>query len=279
MEQKELWQKDAGENTELPGVKAESFREEDISVTEVEILNEEGQRALNKPVGSYITLERRPLFGWDSAGFGRMAELLARQLRPMLHGARSVLVVGLGNIDVTPDALGPETLKNLIITRHLKQTEDRAFRTFHTVSAVQPGVLGSTGLESLELVRGAAERVQPDAIVVVDALAAASAERVCTTVQLSSSGIVPGSGVGNSRCAFDRQTLGVPVSALGVPTVMDVGEAALRTRQEQTLPEGMILTPRDIDRQIRCIGRLLGYGLNLALHPKLTLEQIPSFLL
>lgn len=279
LEEKELWEKSAAENTALRGVKARTEERAGIVLTEVDILNDEGARALQKPVGRYLTLELKPVSRHEPDGFRLAAEEVGRQAAMLLRGAENVLVVGLGNPDVTPDALGPETLKSLIVTRHLKRQAGHIFDAFRTVSAVQPGVLGSTGLESLELVRGAVRCVRPDAVVVVDALAAVSLSRVCSTVQLSSTGIIPGSGVGNHRAAFNEQTLGVPVTSVGVPTVMDA-ETALspETAGGEGIPAGMIVTPRDIDQKVREMGRVVGYGLDLALHRGLTVDSITCFL-
>ena len=181
-------------------------------------------------------------------------------------------MAGLGNDAVTPDAVGPLTLRSLIVTRHLKSARLAGLEGFRDVSAVQPGVLGTTGVESVELVRGAAERVRPQMVLVVDALAAREPERVCTTVQLADSGIVPGSGVGNSRAA---------VLAIGVPTVVDAAGLADengKTGNFHNCISGMVVTPRDIDARVREIARLIGYSIDLALHRGLTLEEIPCFL-
>ena len=189
-----------------------------------------------------------------------------------------MLVVGLGNAAVTPDAVGPETLKSVIVTRHLKTSCATAFSGFASVSAAEPGVLGTTGVESVELVRGVVEHVKPEAIIVVDALAASCAHRLCTTVQLTDTGIVPGSGVQNARAAFNAATLGAPVVAVGVPTVIDAD--ALLPKDAPDEPRaisGMVVTPRDIDARVRELGRLIGYGIDLAVHRGLTLADVASF--
>ena len=253
MEEQELWRRSAGEQTELSGVWARTNERRGIRTTVVKILDENGVRQLRKPVGTYLTLE-----------LGALA-----------------LVAGLGNDAVTPDAVGTLTLRSLIVTRHLKSARLAGLEGFRDVSAVQPGVLGTTGVESVELVRGAAERVRPQMVLVVDALAAREPERVCTTVQLADSGIVPGYGVGNSRAAFNEQTLGVPVLAIGVPTVVDaagLADESGKTGNFHNCISGMVVTPRDIDARVREIARLIGYSIDLALHRGLTLEEIPCFL-
>ena len=188
---------------------------------------------------------------------------------------QGILVAGLGNEAVTPDAVGPEALRNLIVTRHLKRTMPEVFAPFSTVSAIAPGVLGTTGMESAELLAAAVRQIQPDAVIAVDAVASCEPERLCAAVQLSTAGITPGSGVGNARAAIDRTTLGVPVLAIGVPTVMDLGG---RRMKDGTIPAGMILTPRDIDAKIKLFGRWIGLGIDLALHEGLDVETAECFL-
>ena len=188
------------------------------------------------------------------------------------------LVVGLGNRDITPDAIGPEAVKNLIVTRHLQAGPDEALPGLMRVAACQPGVLGQTGIESLELVKCAMQTAQPDVVIVIDALAAAEPGRLFRTVQLSDSGIVPGSGVGNSRQEFSRRTLGVPVIAVGVPTVVDAISLFRQAELELDVPRGVLVTMQDVDTRVREMGRLVGYSCDLALHRGLSLGEIPAFL-
>ena len=166
---------------------------------------------------------------------------MARALRELLGPCRQALVVGLGNRDITPDAIGPEAVKNLIVTRHLQAGQDEALPGLMRVAACQPGVLGQTGIESLELVKCAMQTAQPDVVIVIDALAAAEPGRLFRTVQLSDSGIVPGSGVGNSRQEFSRRTLGVPVIAVGVPTVVDAISLFRQAELELDVPQGVLV--------------------------------------
>ena len=222
-------------------------------------------------------MELSTFFAREKNSFRNAAEAVARVLRTMLPHDCAIMVVGLGNRDITPDAVGPLTLASVIVTRHLTKSKSDGFRRFTTVSAFEPGVLGTTGIESLELVKAALSRSDAKCVIVVDALASCEPERICTTVQITDTGIVPGSGVGNRRSAFDREALGVPVFAIGVPTVMDASTLGSAHVQSASVQE-LIVTPRAIDTRVREIGKLLGYSIDLALQPSLTFDDIPAFL-
>lgn len=277
------------ENGALPGVRA--FREQrgGFFVTEVEITDARGEQALSKPRGRYITLELDALLRREENAFCEAAELLARELRGLLHleNNGNYLVVGLGNRDITPDAVGPEAVDCVMVTRHLTQRMPRDFAAFRPVCALCSGVLGTTGMESSDLIRAVVQQLRPNAVIVIDALASREPQRLCRTVQLSDTGIVPGSGVGNARQAINRETLGVPVIAVGVPTVVDAATLTvdLAARAGAALERTdfgeagrMIVTPRDIDKNVRDIAKLIGYGLNLALHDGLTVADVDMFL-
>ena len=244
-----------------------------VGIHTVRILDEEGARQLHKPVGTYVTLETDPLRRREPSGFARTVQVMAAELGKLLDRTKRTLVVGLGNAAVTPDAVGPLTLRSLIVTRHLPVLTQHG--GFCDLSALEPGVLGTTGMESAETVRAVADAMQPEQIVVVDALAAAEPARICASIQLTDTGIVPGSGVGNSRAAFSRETLGAPVVAIGVPTVVD---AQTLLPEGQTCAPGLIVTPRDIDARVRETAQVIGYALDLALHRGLRLEDVPCFL-
>lgn len=282
MEEKELWQRSAGARTVLQGVWARTKQHRGIPVTTVKILDERGSQQLHKPVGTYVTLELGSLRRREKQAFHRAVLTMAEAVEPFLQPEGSVLVVGLGNEAVTPDAVGPWALRELIVTRHLKTGFDKTLSGLRSVCALQPGVLGTTGIESVEIVRAAAEKVKPQQIIVIDALAAGDPSRVCSSVQLADTGIVPGSGVGNARAAFNQASLGVPVLAVGVPTVLDAGALlALAGGSLGRLSKdcaGMIVTPRDVDAKIQEVSRLVAYGLDLALHPGLEMGDIPGFL-
>ncbi len=286
LEAKELWQQSAGETTRLSGVKATEEQRMGYTVTTVEILDDEGEQELGKPRGRYVTIDLGGSRRRSSDGFERAINVLSGELKRMLQLDKkdSVLVVGLGNSAITPDAIGPKTLESTMITRHLADRIPQYFGSMRRVSAIAPGVLGTTGLESVEVVKGVVQRSQPDKIIVVDALAAASVKRLCCTVQLADTGIIPGSGVGNSRAAFNYKTLGVPVIAIGVPTVVDAWtlQADLAEKLSVQMPEDdeppLIVTPKDIDAGIKELSSLVGYGINLALHDQFDVEDVTAFI-
>lgn len=256
---------------ELKGVRAETQQRGGFDVTTVEILDEEGARSLCKPIGKYVTLGLEPLMCRTSEAFEDAAELLAELIRGLLpaDSGKGTLVAGLGNDEMTPDAVGPLAVNSVIATRHLKRGMPEDFAAFTTVSAVKPGVLGTTGIESAELLRSACRAADPARLIAVDALASASLERLCRTVQLTDAGIVPGSGVGNDRAAVNQKSLGLPVLAIGVPTVVDASAFS-----DSPDAAGMFVTPRDIDASVRDVAKLIGYGINLALHDGLTVADI-----
>ena len=241
-------------------------------VTRIHVHTPAGARAIGKPEGRYITIDLRPALSRQEALTGRAALCLCRELRALLPPPSDgpALVVGLGNDAMTPDAVGAAALEHLLVTRHMVRSMPAQFGQFTPVSALCTGVLAQTGLETLELVQAAAQRVKPAAVIAIDALAARSRHRLCATVQLGDTGLIPGSGVGNHRRAIDRAALGVPVIAIGVPTVID--GAALR--DEDAPPSGLFVTPQDIDHRVRELGRLIGMGVTLALQPNLTLEDV-----
>lgn len=284
---RELWQEQQGQP--LPaGVRGETRRRDGCTVEALEVENEAGAAALGKPPGRYLTLFPEALLQREPEAFARTAALLGELLRELLPSGGSVLVVGLGNSAITPDELGPRTLRHVLATRHLTEALPE-FRDFRPVAALTTGVLGDTGMESAELVRAVAEKLRPAAVVAVDALASRRLGRVCRTVQLTDTGISPGSGVGNRRLALCRESLGVPVVGLGVPTVVDAGTlaadltagAGLGSPQPEDFgPDGqtMIVTPREIDQRLQEVSRLLGYAIDLALHPQLTCEDITALM-
>ena len=280
-ESRALWQESAGEAARLRGVSARDYRRRGFPVTRVEILDAAGAEALGKPVGTYVAVDLRPYFSRRPARFAGAVRTLAEELAPLLPEEGAVLVAGLGNAAMTPDAIGPAAVGHLLVTRHLGE----AVPGLRGVAAAAAGVLGTTGMEAAEWVRGLAERVEPAAVIVIDALAARSVERLCTAVQIADTGIVPGSGVGNARMALNRETLGVPVVSVGVPTVVDAATLAADLLGEGGTPEALgrrgrelFVTPKDVDAQIRELGKLVGYGVNLALQRGLTVADLEALL-
>ena len=283
VEARELRRENAAETDALPGVEAEERSERGFPVTILRVLDENGSKELCKPVGSYVTVAFDALLRREEASFPAAASVLAGHMRALLHLSTgdSVLVVGLGNSAITPDAVGPCALDAVLVTRHLKSRMPQAFGAFREVSVLRAGVLGTTGMESADLVAAVAQKLKPDRIIAVDALAARNAERLCRTVQLSDAGIVPGSGVGNRRSSLSAASLGVPVLAVGVPTVVDAATLASEygaDPEKASRAAEMIVTPRDIDRAVHDAGRLIGYAIDLALHDGLTVEDVDMFL-
>ena len=288
LEARELWQESAQRTSRLSGVKATKSKLEGYGLTRVDILDARGEEALGKPAGSYLTIDLTTFWQRKADFFPRAVRAVGTQLKSMLPQEGPVLVVGLGNAAMTPDAVGPLTADSVLVTRHLISAMPRQFAGFRPVSVVRTGVLGTTGVESAEAVAGVAEQVQPAAIIAVDALASRRRERVCATVQLSDTGITPGSGVGNHRAALNRETLGVPVIAVGIPTVVDAAtlaadlleEAGVEHIDADRLRQGqgnMMVTPRDIDAQVRDLSKVVGYGINWALQD-LDVEDITALL-
>ena len=285
MESHRLWQESAGKTTQLRGVRAEERVVEGFPLHRVDILDNEGERALGKPRGTYLTLDISTFWDKNVDNFFHTVSVFAAQLAPMLPKEGTIFMAGLGNLSMTPDALGPLTVDSLLITRHLGEI----LPTLRPVSAVAAGVLGTTGVEAAEWVRGISRHVRPAAVILVDALAARELGRVCTSIQLSDTGIIPGSGVGNHRMALNQDTLGVPVISVGIPTVVDAATIARDILAEAGAQEGepdclqgrggqFFLTPDSIDRKIRQLAKLLGYGISMAAQPGLSCEDLTALL-
>lgn len=274
MEAHACWKESAGETSELKGVIARDETLRGFPLTRVEIVDNEGAEALQKPQGTYLTLDVSRCQGPE--GLQEAAGAVAELLEPLLPEEGPTLVAGLGNPAMTPDALGPRCMDHLLITRHLKNVLPQLRET----AALSGGVLGTTGLEAAEWVQGVAEHMKPAAVIVVDALAARSLDRLCQSIQISDTGLVPGSGVGNHRMALNRETLGVPVVSVGVPTVVSL-ETIIHdlTGDCGYLPrKGFFLTPDAIDEKIKKLSKMIAYGINLALQPGLTVTDLDALL-
>ena len=276
---------------DLEGVTEQTERRGGITISRIEITGEEAAKKLGKPLGKYVTMDAPELADRPLELFEKVSRELAEEIRtlmPQLPLDAPVLVVGLGNRYITPDALGPRVVEQVFVTRHLLEYMPELMDfTPRSVAAVAPGVLGITGVETLEIVRGVVERVQPKLVIAVDSLASRRAARISTTIQLTDSGIDPGSGVGNERRGLNQNTLGVPVIAIGVPMVLyastisqdtismiaeETGlhndEEKLRTLAEKVLSERfgpMIVTPKDVDSIVRDMSRVLADGINFAM--------------
>ena len=273
----------------LPHVRQSDRTLEGFAVHEVRILSEDAAREIGKPQGRYLTLELDALIRREEDAFPRACKALSTLLRELLPRPNDgpVLIAGLGNRMITPDAIGPQTADHVIATRHLVAQSPEVFADWRPVSALAPGVLGQTGVETGEVICGVLDRVRPAAVIAVDALAAGRLSRLLRTVQLADTGITPGAGVGNARAALNKETLGVPVIAVGVPTVVDgatlaheissqLGQPACEALDDLSQP--VMITTRDIDREVADISRMIGYAVNMALHPHLSVADIDLYL-
>lgn len=273
---------------ELRGVRVEECyqEEKDIRVTKVMIDTKNAAKVMGKPVGVYVTMEAPAMVEPDEDYHREISESFAEELLNLIpDGDRelSVLVVGLGNREVTADALGPQVVDNLFITRHVvKEFGKAAYNCskMNQVSSMEPGVMAKTGMETAEIIKGVVSQTNPDVLIVIDALAARSTKRLNRTIQISNTGIQPGSGVGNHRNALTEEELGVPVIAVGVPTVVDaatiVGDALKKWMDEETDNKfdsrlafaelnNMYMTGKDIDAVIKRVSFTLSEGINIAM--------------
>lgn len=257
--------------TEYDGIAAHEEELHGLHVVSVEILNANGAALINKPIGKYYTLTLNGRFERGAQQFTSAACAIGELIRRCagVDNIGSCLVAALGNPDITPDAVGSIAASNILVTRHLKKGSVPGFEGFSSSALCRTGVLGTTGVESAAQIRALVDVVRPQFVIAVDALAGSDMSTLCRTVQVCSSGIAPGSGVGNDREALCEDTLGVPVIAIGVPTVIDA--SAFADNKEL---KGMFVTPRDIDSLVRAAGKLIGYGINLAVHKGLRVEDI-----
>jgi spore protease len=292
---------------DIPGVNAEEIKVGSCNITRIKVDNDEGSKKIGHPLGTYITIEMGRVPKMDEDEFANTVDTVAHELSSImdLKEGSTVLVTGLGNIKITPDALGPKTVENVMVTRHISGMLSDYFNPpLRQVSAISPGVLGQTGVETAELIKGVTERVKPDYLIVIDALSARKLSRVATTVQISNAGIAPGSGVGNKRVEINKESLGVPVIAVGVPTVVDAAtmagdvislmakgnkvesqndyesdEAKQAIRQSlEPFDMNLVVTPTEIDTIIDQTAKAVGYAINRALHSNVSMEEIEKFL-
>lgn len=255
-----LWMESAEDCGSLRGIEAREEKLFGLDVSSVEIFTSEAAEALGKPMGRYYTLTLPHRFERGAEQFSDCVHAAAELIERCIDNKpESVLAAALGNPDITPDALGNLTAANILVTRHLKKNSDFDFSAFASLSLCRAGVLGTSGIESAAHIKALCELTRPELVIVIDALAGAEAAGLCRTVQFTNAGIAPGSGVGNDRQALNRDFLGVPTVAIGMPTVTDAGQFSKDMR-------GMFVTPKDIDSVVRSAGRLIGYAVNLAVH-------------
>lgn len=309
LEAREMLTKKVSED--IPGVLVETAEDKEIVITRVNITTPKAEEVMGKGQGSYITIEAQGLRYKNTPLQEKIMKILAEELVSLvkLSSSSTVLVIGLGNRNITPDALGPRAIDKIVVTRHLQEMLSPELKGgVRSVCAIAPGVLGITGMETVEIVQGLVSKVKPDLVIAIDALAAASSRRVITTVQLANTGISPGSGVGNRRFGLTKESLGVPVIAIGVPTVVHASTIAMdtintlqehapfaryfksmeglsdsdrRTIVQQVLPEvlgDLMVTPKEVDRFIADIAVVVAGGINQAMHPHIDYENIHTYL-
>ncbi|MBU5483537.1 GPR endopeptidase [Clostridium sp. MSJ-11] len=315
VEAKELYEEKS--SNKIPGVEVSEHVDSNIKITDVTIVDESGERAMNKPKGTYITLDIPEVSGYDEETMEDVSRVLAKALSPLINLDENMtaMVVGLGNWNITPDALGPKVIEKLMITRHLKQLiPDQIDEGIRPVCAMAPGVLGLTGIETGEIIKSVTEKIKPNLIICIDALASRRLERINRTIQIGNTGISPGSGVGNKRMEISERALGIPVIAIGVPTVVDAATIAndtidivldavinqatkgsgfydmlrsLDRNEKQKMIEevlnpyvgNLMVTPKEVDSVIDSVSKIISTGINIALQPALELKQINNYIM
>lgn len=296
---------------EIPGVIVDREKHENSSVTIVKIVTEQAEQLMGKPRGHYITIEAPVLRENNRAAQQEVAEVLAQKLSALINLPQDahILLVGLGNWNATPDALGPRVISHSIVTRHLfKYAPEELEEGMRPVSAVSPGVLGLTGIETAEIIRGIIDKIQPALVIVIDSLAAGSVDRIATTVQIADTGINPGSGTGNQRSGINLESMGVPVIAVGIPTVVHAAVIAQDTIEHfleqlksnpvlnqiyqnlrpdftqqvinqvlQPFAGNLMVTPKEIDSLIANTAKVAAGGISMALHPSISMEDFNMY--
>ena len=300
IEAHEMCSKEKAEKNHLDGIDVSEYQNGDVFITRIEVTNEKGSEILGKPKGNYITLEI-PNLKYSDEAYQSACQEIAKQIETLIKitDKTKTLVVGLGNKAITSDALGPKAVSNLVVTNHIKQGNDFLGDSFSRVCAIVPGVLGTTGIETIDIIKGVVEKTKPEIVIAIDALASRSMDRISNTVQISDTGINPGSGVENRREGINEEALGIKVIAIGVPTVVDAATVAsdsidaVLTKTNEDLKDlgrdkiysllaksvgNMMVTPKDIDSVIEKASKTVANGINLALHKDLTLSEIESYI-
>lgn len=317
LEAREIYKENHKNEPDIDGIEVLEEKENDINVTTIKVKNDSGAEKIGKPKGNYITIDIPKFTAYDGETMDRVSIVLGEILERLIEidTEKTVLVVGLGNWQVTPDALGPKVTEKIMITRHLKTVMPEAIDdSVRPVCSVEPGVLGVTGIETVEIIKGVVEKIRPELVICIDALAARRIERVNTTIQVGDTGISPGAGVGNNRKKINEENLGVKVIAIGVPTVVDavtiandtidlVVDSLIRNsssgtdfykmlksldknEKENLIKEviatknstDMIVTPKDIDLIISSLSKIIANGINMALQPNMNMEEINKFM-
>lgn len=314
IEARELAQ-ESGNDEALDGVTVQTENLSHCTITHVRIDTPSGSEKMGKPIGNYITIESDCLKENDIQRHETIMHETAKNISQLakLKKNATILVVGLGNWNITPDALGPKVISKILVTRHLHDTlPDELTNTVRSVAAISPGVMGITGIETGEIIKGVVAKLKPDLVVAIDALAARKFSRINATIQMSDTGVSPGAGVGNKRMTLDEKSLGVPVIALGVPTVVDaatlvndtmdrlLAEMIAQTKEGsefykmlhsmdtdekyQLILEilnpyvgNMFVTPKEVDAVIDRLANIIANAINMALHPGITMEDINRY--
>lgn len=300
IEAHEMCNKEKAEKNHLEGIDVSEEKKGEVIITKISVTSDKGSQILGKPKGNYITLEI-PNLKYSDEAYESGCREIANQIDKLVQikSDTKTLVVGLGNKAITPDALGPKAISYLVVTNHIKQGNDFLGDAFSRVCALVPGVLGTTGIETIDIIKGVVEKTKPELVIAVDALASRSMDRISNTVQISDTGISPGSGVENRREGINEDALGVKVIAIGVPTVVDAAtvasdsiDAVLSQNDGEFEKSGyekiysllaksvgnMMVTPKDIDSVIEKASKTVANGINLALHNDLTLSEIESYI-
>ena len=266
---------------DLQGIEIDKKRAGGVTLTTIHVTNETGAQSIRRPSGTYVTAELKSI--WQETAYGKTEiEAIAREIEALLPKSGTVLVCGLGNDHITPDALGPKCSDLIFTTRHIpeKLQKQLGFSRLRPVARITPGVLGQNGMETGEILLGIIQRISPAVLITIDALASRRLERLGCTVQISNTGITPGSGVGNARKEISEKTMGVPVIAIGVPTVVDAATLAYdligKDSEAKTEPNGqkMMVTPREIDLLIERAAKLVAFAVNKALQPQIDAEDM-----
>lgn len=276
----ELEQRISLENNHIEGIEKSEFSTKKTKVTRICVTSPHASQILGKPEGEYVTMSAVNDFDNSVENVFQVAEILCEELKKICPNFTSVLVVGLGNDQITPDNIGPIVAKNVFATRHIRLFAPELFDENSTeVSVIAPSVTAKTGYEAAEIVKALCEKNTPDLVIVVDALACGEISNLCRTIQITNTGISPGSGVNNARTELSENTLGAPTVAIGVPTVIDLQTAVFQLSDAQDYDKDfsqMMVTPRNIDKLVKTTAKIIYTGLNLLLHPDLAPDEIST---